>query len=116
MYKKSDFQIGDKLYEPCKSRHHYSYVIKEHTIKKIGNKYIETDCCMKIILKDLEIRDYTGRIGYAYKNEQEAKDFIEKENLDSKLFRFFDNHLKRCKLSLKQLREISKIIDEIKGE
>ena len=115
MYKKSDFQVGDKLYQPYRSRYQRDYSIIEHTIQKIGNKYLKTNCRDRIILEDLEIRDCTGRIGYAYPSEQEAKDFIEKEKLMDKVY-WFCNTIRKQGVSLEDLRKINKIIDEIKGE
>ena len=114
MYKKSDFQIGDRLFS-IESYRGKKYKIKEHKITKIGNKYLEIKESLrhKILIKTLVHTQYTGMPWELYKTEQECKDVMEKEELYEKVYRFYSS-LSRGQLSLENLRKINKIIDEIK--
>lgn len=111
--KEEKLKVGQVLYKPVYSRN-VPPTIKEVTITKIGRTYLYIDNNnTPIVIHNLthENKIYNQYNFTLYESEQEILDLWEVSKLQAKMAKFFDWMGGYKKLSLKQLKEIEKIIE-----
>ena len=105
-------KIGQPIYlNPTRYNNYKTEKIIETTVSKVGNKYFTVEYnLLKFELETMqEVSNYSPQY-YAYLSMQEIYDLQEKQNINEELHNLF-NYCQND-LSLSQLREIKKIINQ----
>lgn len=112
-----NLEIGMEVFlKPTGNISRYNKNIRKGVITKIARKYfyvdIEEYSEQKFDIETLKnINDDCNSAWVLYSSEQEIKDEEERLELLTRVRRYFD-WMNNCKLSLEQVREIVKIIDQ----